>query len=206
MKFMQDRTQLLSNSPVDTTMSLDEFFTEAENDVIREIIKGVDKNDEAKEKEWEACQAKLVIAEQEIIRLQYQLGKVSQQFVDEKSRAMLLHKQMVDLYNKVKDVEGENRTAQSQIQCLTKALDVPGLIPAGDNKHSSPFELEVVVEEVPSSAPSEGLRRRSLHSGMDTQASFFRNKAHIGWRSQHENEEERHYKNSCVESETCLIM
>lgn len=74
-------------------------LTDAENELIDKIIQELDTDDA---KELEACRDKLSAAEQEILSLKAQLKK-------EENRNLLTHKQLLDLYNKLKLYEKEKK-------------------------------------------------------------------------------------------------
>lgn len=97
---MLERINSLSDSSIEPSARLHDPFTEAEKELIDNIITELDTDDA---KELELCKTKLVLAEQEIKILKAQLTKALHQIQlqEEASRNMLMHKKMIDLRDKL---------------------------------------------------------------------------------------------------------
>ncbi len=86
--------------------SLSDQFTDAENELINKILIEFAAG-AGDAKELEVCKAKLLLAEKEIAALHVKLEKVLKELEKEKDQRMLVHKQMIDLRNKLKLVEDQ---------------------------------------------------------------------------------------------------
>lgn len=144
---MLERVNLSSDSLIEPKASLHDPFTEAEKELIDNIMKELDTDDI---KELELCKTKLVLAEQEIKMLKAQLTKALHQLQlnDEASRNMLVHKQMIDLRNKLEILEAQRVKESSSADANSKVEMVVEPAPVKPSFFSSSNRLNLYDESI----------------------------------------------------------